>query len=189
MRALEADARVLMRLCRFEDAELSLMIVGDRAIRRLNRRFRGKDKPTDVLSFPQLDDRAAAEARKVLSRGAGAAKAAPAPLLGDVVISIDTARRQARGLSVSQAYRLRALLIHGVLHLLGYDHERSASEARLMFARERKLAAALAREDLLNSRENSQESSRAPAARANSQRRAGAADAGGIRRPRRKAAR
>jgi rRNA maturation RNase YbeY len=63
--------------------------------------------------------------------------------LGDIVISIDTALRQARQLHVTPDDRIRTLLIHGLLHLLGYDHERSASEARRMFARERELAAAL----------------------------------------------
>ena len=61
--------------------------------------------------------------------------------LGDVVISIDTALAQAHEYGVAPAERLRTLLIHGFLHLLGYDHERSPSEARKMFARERQLAA------------------------------------------------
>ena len=61
--------------------------------------------------------------------------------VGDVVISIDTAIRQARELRVSAESRLRRLLIHGFLHLIGYDHERSAAGARRMFARERTLAA------------------------------------------------
>jgi rRNA maturation RNase YbeY len=56
---------------------------------------------------------------------------------------VDTARRQARRLGVAPAARMRTLLMHGVLHLLGYDHERSPAEARRMFARERELAAAL----------------------------------------------
>jgi rRNA maturation RNase YbeY len=67
----------------------------------------------------------------------------PGTALGDVVISVDTARRQARRLGVAPATRMRTLLMHGVLHLLGYDHERSPAEARRMFARERELAAAL----------------------------------------------
>jgi rRNA maturation RNase YbeY len=67
----------------------------------------------------------------------------PGTALGDVVISVDTARRQARRLGVAPAARMCTLLMHGVLHLLGYDHERSPVEARRMFARERELAAAL----------------------------------------------
>ena len=63
--------------------------------------------------------------------------------LGDVVISIDTALAQSREYGVAPAERLRTLLIHGFLHLLGYDHERSPAEARKMFARERELAATM----------------------------------------------
>ena len=145
VRGLEADAEALLRLCGLQDAELSLMIVGDGAMRSLNRRYRGKDKPTDVLSFSQLEAGAPAARRRVrrASKRAGAAKAAPARLLGDVVISLDTARRQARAINVSVAERMRTLLIHGLLHLLGYDHELSAAAAKVMFARERELAAAL----------------------------------------------
>lgn len=81
-----------------------------------------------------------------LPAGAQAGMLTPRPgmLLGDVVISADTAERQARRLGVEVAARMRALLVHGVLHLLGYDHERSPAEARRMFARERELAATLA---------------------------------------------
>ena len=67
----------------------------------------------------------------------------PRPL-GDVVISVDTALRQAEQLGVTPESRLRTLLIHGVLHLVGYDHEKSRADARRMFAQERELTAALA---------------------------------------------
>jgi len=178
-RTLEADARALMRLCGLADSELSLMIVGDRAMRSLNRDFRGKDAPTDVLSFPQLEESPAGEADRAArpeGKRAGAAPAAPARLLGDVVISLDTARRQARELGVPAAVRLRTLLIHGYLHLLGYDHERSAAAARVMFARERELAAALG--------PASAAPGRAPKARAQAPRRASPAAATGRRRAR-----
>jgi hypothetical protein len=68
----------------------------------------------------------------------------PPLALGDVVISLDTAQRQAHTLGVGLASRLRTLLIHGTLHLLGYDHERSTADARRMFARERELDSRLA---------------------------------------------
>jgi probable rRNA maturation factor len=97
--------------------ELSVALVGDAAVRRLNREWRGKDRPTDVLSFPQ-------EAR--------------GRLLGDVVISLDTARRQAREGGWSLAAELRRLLAHGLLHCLGHGHERR-TDARRMAAAERKL--------------------------------------------------
>jgi probable rRNA maturation factor len=142
---LVADARWLMRIAGLARCELSLVIVGDRAMRTLNRRWRGRDRATDVLSFSQLEEPA---------RPAGKGRIPPARLrrialldgapLGDIVISLDTAARQARTMGISVAQRSRTLLIHGFLHILGYDHERSATEARRMFARERELARRLA---------------------------------------------
>ena len=131
------------------------MLVDDRRIRVLNRDFRAKDESTDVLSFPQFDEamddvapgRGRARPRRARPRPGEAPAAAenrPPLLLGDVVISVDTARRQAHALGVATAVRIRTLLIHGLLHLLGYDHERSPAEARRMFARERELATRLA---------------------------------------------
>jgi len=134
-RGLRADGVALLRILGLEHCELSLVMVGDRAIRRLNREFRAKDQATDVLSFPQFEDKAEL---KALARG-GAKNAPPIPI-GDIVISIETASRQARELEQSAAARLRTLLIHGLLHLTGYDHERSAAEARRMFKREHQLA-------------------------------------------------
>jgi rRNA maturation RNase YbeY len=174
---LRADASRLMALVGVAACELSIVIADDGFLHALNREFRGKDRPTDVLSFSQLEDpdrrRAAlprgadpglaAAARRRRRRGAPPAPPPTPPsvrllarpaqayalvptagtALGDVVISLDTARRQARSLGVAPAARLRTLLVHGLLHLLGYDHERSPAEARRMFARERELAAAL----------------------------------------------
>ena len=96
------------------------MLVSDREMRALNRRWRGHDRSTDVLSFPQDEGRGA--------------------LLGDVVISVDTARRQAVAQGTTLGREAERLLIHGLLHLLGYDHERSPAEARRMQRRERLLA-------------------------------------------------
>jgi probable rRNA maturation factor len=100
--------------------------VDDAAIARLNADYRGTPRPTDVLSFSQIE-------------GAGPEGG---HLLGDVVISVETARRQARERGRPLDEEVAALLVHGVLHLLGYDHERSAAGARAMFAREREVAAA-----------------------------------------------
>jgi rRNA maturation RNase YbeY len=102
------------------DAELSLELVGDGRMRRLNRLYRGRDASTDVLAFPM---REAAGPRS--------------SLLGDVVISLPTAARRAAEAGRRLDDELAALLIHGVLHLLGYDHERSAREAVRMRRRER----------------------------------------------------
>jgi probable rRNA maturation factor len=120
---LVRSARRLLRGLRLADAELSILLVSDAEIRRLNRAWRGKDRATDVLSFAQRE-------------GAGGA---PDGLLGDVVISVDTAKRQAAARGATLPREGERLLIHGLLHLLGYDHERSAAEARRMRARERTL--------------------------------------------------
>jgi probable rRNA maturation factor len=137
-RALRSDAAAAMRAAELGRAELSVMIVDDAAIRALNRDFRGKDRATDVLSFSQLE-----EARRSVPKPANV-DARARVLLGDVVISIDTALAQARRAGISPRQRLATLLVHGMLHLVGYDHERSRADARRMFAREREIAAALA---------------------------------------------
>ena len=137
-RGLRADADRLMRATGLAECELSLTLTSDRAIRRLNRDFRGIDTPTDVLSFSQIEQAGAAPPNP------RSVKNSPGLPVGDVVISIDTALRQAREYRVSPASRLRRLLIHGFLHLIGYDHERSATDARRMFARERTLATKIA---------------------------------------------
>jgi rRNA maturation RNase YbeY len=128
VRRLGRSARRLLGGLHLGGAELSVTLVSDREMRALNRRWRGRDRPTDVLAFAQRD-------------GAGGA---PAGLLGDVVISVDTARRQAAEAGEPLHREGERLLVHGLLHLLGYDHERSAAEARRMQRRERALARWLA---------------------------------------------
>jgi probable rRNA maturation factor len=121
-RRLEARALQFMGKLGLAKSELSLSIVTDRAIRRLNRTWRRKDKPTDVLSFP-----------------AGEMPETGAPkLLGDVVISLDTAKRQARTFRRPLDEELDRYLAHGILHLLGHDHEKRA-EAKRMAALEEAL--------------------------------------------------
>ena len=154
-RALRRDAAAMLRLLELESCELSVVIVGDRAIRRLNRDYRGKDEATDVLSFPQSEAWVERRGGRISARRAARpvavpGESAPPIALGDVVISAETARRQARALRERPAARMRTLLIHGVLHLLGYDHEGSAAQARRMFARECELAARLAGESSMS---------------------------------------
>jgi len=102
---------------------IDILIVDDAEIRRLNRRHRGVGRRTDVLAFP-LE----------VPGGHGS-------LVGQVVISADTARRQARRLGVPLATELDLLVTHGVLHLVGYD-DRDPVEARLMHEREREILSA-----------------------------------------------
>jgi probable rRNA maturation factor len=124
---LARRARRLLREVGRPEAELSLALVDDRAIARLNERDRGRRGPTDVLSYSLL------EGPHVECRGS---------LLGDVVISVDTASRQARRGRRPLDDELLRLMIHGVLHLLGHDHV-DPEEARAMRAEERRLWRAL----------------------------------------------
>ncbi len=113
------------------ETELSLLFTDDAAIRKLNAEWRDKDKPTNVLSFPAF-----------LSKKNG-----PTPaLLGDIVLAIETVRREAEDEGKLFESHLSHLLVHGFLHLLGYDHETEA-EALEMETLERQILARLAIDD------------------------------------------
>jgi rRNA maturation RNase YbeY len=127
-RTLLRRARRVLAELRASDAELSLVLAADPEMAELNARYRGRAGPTDVLSFSLLE-------------GAGAEFRGG--LLGDVVIGVEVAARQARRAGRSLDDEVARLVIHGVLHLLGWDHERDA-EARAMRAQERRLWRSLA---------------------------------------------
>jgi probable rRNA maturation factor len=112
VRALEAEAVAA-------PAELSIAFVDDAAIQVLNRDYRATDAPTDVLSFAQGEGDEFA-----LPEGA-------APHLGDVIVSIETARRQAAEHGLALDDEVAHLVVHGILHLLGYDHEAAAEETQM----------------------------------------------------------
>ncbi|MGI6526210.1 MAG: rRNA maturation RNase YbeY [Caldicoprobacterales bacterium] len=113
-------------------AEISLLLTDNAEIQRLNRLYRGKDKATDVLSFPLLAldplDRAAwlkeLEEKQVPENGE--------VMLGDIVISVEKAEEQAKEYGHGIKRELGFLMIHGLLHLLGYDHERNQEEEQSM---------------------------------------------------------
>lgn len=95
------------------DAEVSLLFCDDARMRELNRDFRGKDKPTNVLSFPGPD------------------LPQPAPMLGDIALGYETVLREAQEQGKSFADHARHMIVHGFLHLLGYDHETDAEAAEM----------------------------------------------------------
>ena len=132
-RAVRADAEQVLEAMAESGAELVVSLVGDTEIHALNRDYRGKDRPTDVLAFAMREGEPTPDGEDVL---------------GDVVISLDTAARQADDRGVSIAAEVRDLLIHGILHLLGYDHEISANESRRMKAKERWLRRRLESESI-----------------------------------------
>lgn len=98
---------------------VGVALVSDRTVRELNRKYRRRNVPTDVLSFP-----AALETRGSTLTADGRKLTARATFLGDVVIARGVARRQARSAGHDAATELRVLALHGLLHLMGYDHER-----------------------------------------------------------------
>jgi probable rRNA maturation factor len=124
---LRARARAALVALRLRDAELSLTLTDDAGVGALNAAYRGREGPTDVLAFSLLEG---AHARH---RGA---------LLGEVVIGVEQAARQARRARRRLDDEVAHLLVHGLLHLVGYDHVR-AGEARRMRAEERRLWRAL----------------------------------------------
>lgn len=108
--------------------EVSLALVGDARMRSLNRRFRGVDRTTDVLSFPADPRPADPPARPPAHPPA---TTSGLPLVGDIVIALGLAERQARTAGHSLQTELRVLALHGLLHLAGYDHERADDRGRM----------------------------------------------------------
>jgi probable rRNA maturation factor len=117
-RRLRSSARRFLRALGRSGHELSVLVAGDAAIRRINREWRSVDRSTDVLSFPAA----------VRVPGGGGT------LLGDVAISLDTAARRARAGGRPVAVELDRYLAHGLLHLLGFDHQRPAQARRMAAA-------------------------------------------------------
>lgn len=117
----------LLDQCGVQNFNVSLLLTDDREITQINAQYRGKNSPTNVLSFP-------------FSAGADdSLDTLPINELGDIIISLDTALREAIEYKLTLHDRLSWLVIHGMLHLLGYDHERSARDARKMFDKENDL--------------------------------------------------
>ena len=131
-RELRNIALKVLELVQQDQTELSIALVDNRTIRALNAKFRNKDAPTDVLSF-SADDRVDLGVR----------------LLGDVIISVEKAQQQANERKRSLHEEIVTLLVHGILHLIGYDHERSTSDARIMAGLEKKIYRALCEQGLL----------------------------------------
>ena len=107
-----------------DDREVSILFVDDEGITVINREYLNRDRPTNVIAFPMTE---------------GEFGNINPHILGDIVISVDTALRDARSGGLSFDDEVVYLLIHGLLHLIGYDHEGSESDAALMAEKEREL--------------------------------------------------
>ena len=121
-RPLELFLRQAKHEMGLDEAGVTVCLVSDAEIARMNETFRRKKGPTDVLSFPAVVQRRPAR----LARGSGRVKAGQ--YLGDIAISPATARRYAKKNGRKLSSELRVLILHGVLHLLGYDHETDRGE-------------------------------------------------------------
>lgn len=111
----------------YGDAELSVLVTGNDEIRALNKQYRKIDKATDVLSFPMDDER----------------------MLGDIAISYEKTLSQAKEFRVTADEELGRLLVHGLLHLLGYDHVKGGRQAKEMREKEGKILAILMEKKLV----------------------------------------
>jgi len=107
-----AEAQAAIRL----HGQVTVLLTTDAALRDFNRRFRGKNKPTDVLSFPAMGTQNSKPAER---------------MAGDVAVSVETARRQGAACGHSLATEIKVLILHGLLHLAGFDHETDAGQMHL----------------------------------------------------------
>ena len=121
---IQQAVQVILSALDFPDGEISILLVDDPQIATLNENYLDRQGPTNVIAFAMRE---------------GEFPHLSPHLLGDVVISMDTAAREAQEADLSRERRFNELLIHGILHLFGYDHENSAKEARRMEAKSREL--------------------------------------------------
>ena len=116
-KTLQKVTRDILSALDCHDAELSILIVDDPQIAVLNKKYLLRNGPTNVIAFPMRTD---------------AFSNISPELLGDVVISMETAEKEGKNIGISMQERFTQLLVHGILHLLGYDHETSEQEAEKM---------------------------------------------------------
>ena len=126
--AVNKRVRQIMAYLGCHEQELSVVFGSDHLLQELNCTYRHKNRPTNVLAFPQSPTYAGEPA---------------SAMLGDVIVSLPTAAREAHDLNQSLEERVVYLLLHGILHLLGYEHEGSAAQRRRMEAREQEVLAHL----------------------------------------------
>ena len=121
---MEKTAQAILNALDSPDGELSILIIDDPQIEKLNEAYLNRKGPTNVIAFPMRE---------------GDFSELNPQILGDVVISTDTAKIEADRLGISTESRIIQLLVHGILHLFGYDHEKTTSEARKMAQKENEI--------------------------------------------------
>jgi probable rRNA maturation factor len=117
MTTIQQKTTDILNALDYHDAELSILILDDPQIAILNKKYLRRNGPTNVIAFPMRTDQFSNINPE---------------LLGDVVISIETAEKEGKSIGISMEERFTQLLVHGILHLLGYDHEKSEQEADKM---------------------------------------------------------
>jgi probable rRNA maturation factor len=115
---LKNIVKTLMNLTNIKNKTISILLCSNNTIHQLNKDYRAKDSPTDVLSFVYEDD---------------------TEILGDIAISLDKVEEQALKYDCTIEHELKRLLIHGILHIIGYDHEKDMAEEKLMFEKQDEL--------------------------------------------------
>ena len=123
-KSLKEKARAILNALGSPDGELSILLLDDLQIAVLNKDYLQREGPTNVIAFPMRE---------------GAFAEITPDLLGDVVISLETAEKEGLAAGMSMEERLGELLVHGILHLFGYDHEKTEKEAQRMEAKSREL--------------------------------------------------
>ncbi len=124
MSKIQQKARDILNVLECHDAELSVLIVDDPEIATLNQKYLHRSGPTNVIAFPMHTD-----VFPNINPG----------LLGDVVISVETAAREGEHIGIGMEARIIQLLVHGILHLIGYDHEQSETQAEKMAQKENEI--------------------------------------------------
>ena len=136
LRKIRRAAQRILAELGFLEAELSLLFVNDRQIQTLNRKYLRRDKPTNVLAFSMRE---------------GEFSTLHPYLLGDLVISVETAKRQSNRFGLDGAEMVILLMVHGVLHLIGYEHEGTKKGAREMTLKQRELFRQVIKTEMLES--------------------------------------
>jgi probable rRNA maturation factor len=124
MTTIQQKARDILNALECHDAELSVLIVDDPQITKLNQKYLHRSGPTNVIAFPMHED-----VFQNINPG----------LLGDVVISVETAAKEGKSIGIGMEERFTQLLVHGILHLIGYDHEKSEAHAEKMAQKENEI--------------------------------------------------
>jgi probable rRNA maturation factor len=133
MTPVQQKARDILNVLGCHDAELSVLIVDDPQITELNKQYLHRSGPTNVIAFPMQSD-----VFPNINPG----------LLGDVVISVETAAKEGKSIGIGMEERFIQLLVHGILHLIGYDHEKSEAQAENMAEKETEILKSISADSL-----------------------------------------